>query len=128
MEENILSQNKSLIQSLASNLSPDGGRRCLLLVGRDRHVKPVVENLAKLLIDRQESYLWIDFDGRSRTRLNHGFRIWLAISVLGWQRAPQELGEFARETGRLLLLLETLRMKILLRKKTRKHPQFSVNS
>lgn len=102
MEENILSQNKSLIQSLASDLSPDGGRRCLLLVGRDRHVKPVVENLAKLLIDRQESYLWIDFDGRSInspeswiSNLARNLRAGRANSTAG-------LGEFARETGRLL--------------------------
>ena len=128
MEENILSQNKSLIQSLASDLSPDGGRRCLLLVGKDRHVKPVVENLAKLLIDRQESYLWIDFDGRSInspeswiSNLARNLRAGEAKSIVG-------LGEFARETGRLLTPFGDPANEKLQKTKTRKHPQFSVNS
>ena len=102
MEENILSQNKSLIQSLASDLSPDGGRRCLLLVGRDRQVKPVVENLAKLLVDRQESYLWIDFDGRSINSPESWISNLARNIRAGKSKSAADLGKFARETGRLL--------------------------
>ena len=103
MEENILSQNKSLIQSLASDLSPNGGRRCLLLVGRDRHAKPVIDNLAKVLTDRQEQYLWIDFD---EAGINSP-ESWISnlarnIRAGRSKRSSADLGKFARETGELL--------------------------
>ena len=102
MEENILSQNKSLIQSLASDLSPNGGRRCLLLVGRDRHAKPVIDNLAKVLIDRQERYLWIDFDGRSINSPESWISNLARNIRAGRSKSSSDLGKFARETGRLL--------------------------
>ena len=102
MQNELSKVEKNLIQSVVSDLSPNGGRRSILLVGKDRTAKPVIDATAKSLLERQEKYLWMDFDGRVCRTPNDWMSCLARNLRAGKVKSNKELGLFAREMGRLL--------------------------
>ena len=102
MQNELSKVEKNLIQSVVSDLSPNGGRRSILLVGKDRTAKPVIDATAKSLLERQEKYLWMDFDGRVCSAPNDWMSCLARNLRSGKCKSSRDLGLFAREMGRLL--------------------------
>ena len=65
MQKELSKEKSKLIYSVASDLSPGGGKRSILLIGKDRSANPVTNGIAKSLLERNSNYLWIDIDGRT---------------------------------------------------------------
>ena len=102
MQNELSKVEKNLIQSVVSDLSPNGGRRSILLIGKDRTAKPVIDATAKSLLERQDKYLWMDFDGRVCRAPNDWMSCLARNLRAGKCKSSKDLGLFAREMGRLL--------------------------
>ena len=102
MLKELSKEESKLIYSVASDLSQGGGKRSILLIGKDRSANPITNGIAKSLLERNSNYLWIDIDGRTCKSPNSFLSCMARNLRAGSGVNTKDLGLFAREMGKLL--------------------------